>query len=129
MMEHLKRMLFVCAVPLLLLAGCMKFGVAETQLTKCEVDENNVLTVEATILDGGGCKYFIEQGFCYSLFPEPSLTDIYSTSIITAENSDTTWFSQEINLPMADTAYYVRAFVKNNAVLSYSNQMKASTKQ
>ncbi len=108
--------------------GCTKFGVAESEISSFEVQNDRQLSISAIIKDAGGCDYFIEQGFCYSLFKEPALTDVYSTVVTVAENSDSLSFSADITLPLVDTAYYVRAYVKNSAGLSYSNQVKVSTK-
>lgn len=122
-------MTYVCLTILLLLSGCSKFGTAVSEITSAEY-ERGTAHVEATINDDGGCKYYIERGFCYSLFKEPSLTDVFSTTKIVDKDapSDSLTFSADLPLPLADSAYYIRAFVKNSAGLSYSNQVRVSTK-
>ena len=89
--------------------------------------ENKQLTVSALITDDGGCDYYVEQGFCYSMFCPLSLNDIYTTQVEVARHSEVDIFSATFTLPMVDTAYYVCAYVKNSAGLSYSPVVKVST--
>ena len=98
----------LCFCAAILLAGCTKYGTAVSTITDYSY-ANKQLTVNALVTDDGGCDYYMEQGFCYSLFCPPNLTDITFT------------------LPLADTAYYVCAYVKNSAGLSYSDAVKVST--
>ena len=114
----------ICAVTLL--AGCTKFGTAVSTITSTEY-ENKQLTVNALITDDGGCDYYMEQGFCYSLFCPPNLQDIYTTQVKVCNYSEVDTFSATFTLPLADTAYYVCAYVKNSAGLSYSNAVKVPT--
>ncbi len=127
-MKQVYKAVFASIILMLFSVSCTKFGVAKSQIIKSEVTDGMNLDVEAVIIDDGGCDYFVEKGFCYSLFREPSLTDIYSVSIKVAESDTAMFFKTSVNLPIVDTFYYVRAYVKNNAGLSYSNQVKISTK-
>ena len=125
-MKHPKwfTALSLCAV--ILLAGCTKFGTAVSSIISTDY-ENKQLTVTALVSDNGGCDYYVEQGFCYSLFLPPSLTDIYTTQVKVATHSEVDTFSATFTLPLVDTAYYVCAYVKNSAGLSYSPVVKVPT--
>lgn len=125
-MKQLKRLTALCFCAVMLLAGCTKFGTAVSVITDTNY-ENKQLTVSALITDDGGCDYYMEQGFCYSMFCPPSLTDIYTTQVEVARHSEVDTFSATFTLPMVDTAYYVCAYVKNSAGLSYSPAVKVST--
>ena len=113
-----------CAVTLFV--GCTKFGTAVSTITSTEY-ENKQLKVTALVTDNGGCDYYMEQGFCYSLFCPPNLNDIYTTQVKVCNHSEVDTFSATFTLPLVDTAYYVCAYVKNSAGLSYSNAVKVST--
>ena len=127
-MKQLKRLTAICFCAVTLLAGCTKFGTAVSEITSTEY-ENKMLTVTALITDNGGCGYYMEQGFCYSLFCPPNLNDIYTTEVNVAHTvpADSAVFSATFTLPMVDTAYYVCAYVKNSAGLSYSPAVRVST--
>ena len=125
-MKQLKRLTALCFCAVMLLAGCTKFGTAVSVITDTNY-ENKQLTVSALITDDGGCDYYMEQGFCYSMFCPPNLTDIYTTQVEVARHSEVDTFSATFTLPMVDTAYYVCAYVKNSAGLSYSPAVKVST--
>lgn len=125
-MKQLKRLTALCFCAITLLSGCTRYGTAISTITNTNY-ENKQLTVTALVTDNGGCDYYIEQGFCYSLFTPPSLTDIYTTQVKVATHSETDTFSTTFTLPMVDTAYYVCAYVKNSAGLSYSPVVKVPT--
>ncbi len=125
-MKHLKRLSTLCICAVLLLCGCTKFGTAVSTITSTEY-ENKQLKVSAEIIDNGGCDYYMEQGFCYSLFCPPDLNDIYTTQVKVCNNSKVDTFSATFTLPLSDTAYYVCAYVKNTAGLSLSNVVKVPT--
>jgi len=125
-MKLLKRLTAICFCAVTLFAGCTKFGTAVSEITDTKY-ENKQLTVTALITDDGGCKYYREQGFCYSLFCPPNLNDIYTTGVCVNHNSDSASFTATFTLPMVDTAYYVCAYVKNSAGLSYSPAVKVPT--
>jgi hypothetical protein len=115
-----------CFCAATLLAGCTKFGTAVSTITSTEY-ENKQLTVNANVVDNGGCDYYMEQGFCYSLFCPPNLQDIYTTQVKVCNYSKVDTFSATFTLPLVDTAYYVCAYVKNSAGLSYSEAVKVPT--
>lgn len=113
-----------------LFEGCTKFGTAVVEIKSANVENQNRLKVFAEITDDGGCDYFMEQGFCYSLFNNPSLSDVFSTQIkvVDGYSTEPVFCDSSATLPMADTSYYIRAYVKNSAGLSYSPTVKVSTK-
>jgi hypothetical protein len=125
-MKRVKRLTVLCGCALILLAGCTKYGTAVSTITATDY-ENKQLKVSAVITDDGGCDYYMEQGFCYSLFCPPSLTDVTSTQVKVGNYSEADTFSATFTLPLVDTAYYVCAYVKNSAGLSYSNAVRVST--
>lgn len=117
-------------IAIILFAGCTKFGTAVVEIKSASVESPNRLKVFAEITDDGGCDYFMEQGFCYSLFNNPSLSDVFSTQITVVDGYSTelVFCDSSATLPMSDTSYYVCAYVKNSAGLSYSPIVKVSTK-
>ena len=127
-MKQLKRLTALCFCAVALLSGCTKFGTAVSEITATEY-ENKMLTVTAMVTDNGGCDYYMEQGFCDSLFCPPNLNDIYTTEVNVGHTipADSTVFSATFTLPMVDTAYYVCAYVKNSAGLSYSPPVRVPT--
>ena len=125
-MKQLKRLAVFCFCAAVFFAGCTKYGTAVSTITSTNY-ENKQLTVSALITDDGGCDYYMEQGFCYSMFCPLSLNDIYTTQVIVNNYSEVDTFSATFTLPMVDTAYYVCAYVKNSAGLSYSPVVKVST--
>ena len=116
----------LCFCAAILLAGCTKYGTAVSTITDYSY-ANKQLTVNALVTDDGGCDYYMEQGFCYSLFCPPNITDIYTTLVKVNNYSEIDTFAATFTLPLADTAYYVCAYVKNSAGLSYSDAVKVST--
>lgn len=126
-MKQIKRLaaLSICAI--ILLAGCTKYGTAVSSINSYSY-ANKQLTVNAIVTDNGGCDYYMEQGFCYSLFSPPSINDVTSsTQVMVNQHSEVDNFSAVINLPLMDTVYYVCAYVKNSAGLSYSDVVRVST--
>ena len=125
-MKHLKKFITLCFCAALMFAGCTKYGTAVSKISSYSY-ANRQLTVKAEITDNGGCDYSMEQGFCYSLFTPPDINDIYTTVVTVNNYSVVDTFSATFSLPLVDTAYYVRSYVKNSAGLSYSNVVKVST--
>lgn len=109
-----------------LLVGCQKFERAQIEITNCHAD-GKVMTGSARITDDGGCPYFIEQGYCYSLFDTVSAAEVYTTMVPVIYSTDATEFSWQSILPLADTVYYVRAYVKTNAGIAYSSVQSVNT--
>ena len=126
-MRHLNKIATLCFCAALLLVSCTKYGTAVSTINYSFDKATKQLTVNAQIIDNGGCDYYMEQGFCYSLFTPPDMNDIFTTQVKVNGYSEVDTFSATFTLPLADTAYYVRAYVKNSAGLSYSDVVKVST--
>ncbi|MCQ2284853.1 MAG: hypothetical protein MJZ57_08130 [Bacteroidales bacterium] len=126
----MKKTLNYCASIVLLLVvvltGCQKFDPATVEITSC-ITDGRTMYGTARITDNGGCSYFIEQGYCYSLFDTVSATEIYTTMVPVNYSTDSLTFSWTEELPMADTIYYVKAYVKTNAGIAYSKTERVST--
>ena len=125
-MKQLKRTIALCFCAAMLLCGCTKYGTAVSTITSYSYG-NKQLTVNALVTDDGGCDYYREQGFCYSIFSLPDMNDIFTTKVVVSTHSEVDTFSATFTLPLADTAYYVRSYVRNSAGLSYSDVVKVST--
>ena len=125
-MKTIKRLLVLCVSTMVLLSGCTKFGTAVSEISSYNY-QNKQLTVNAIITDNGGCDYYMEQGFCYRLDTFPNLNDVFSTQVIVNTHSEVDTFSATFTLPEVDTSYFVCAYVKNSAGLSYSNVKRIST--
>jgi len=111
----------------LCMASCMKFEPAEVKLTTAHHLATNVVECKATITDNGGCPNFTEQGAMYSFYQEPTLLDNYAMIECFNKNKKETDFTFNFVLPLYDTIYYVRAYVKTNAGIGYSNIVKINT--
>lgn len=125
-MKKIKGLLVLCVSAMVLLTGCVKFGTAVSEISTYSYKDRQ-LTVNALVTDNGGCDYYMEQGFCYRLDTFPSLNDVFSTQVKVNTRSEADTFSATFTLPLVDTTYYVCAYVKNSAGLSYSNVKKIST--
>ena len=125
-MKRIKRLTALCFCTVIMLTGCTKFGTAVSEISSYNY-QNRQLTINAIITDNGGCDYYMEQGFCYRMNTFPSLNDVFSTQVIVNTHSETDTFSATFSLPEIDTSYFVCAYVKNNAGLSYSNVKRIST--
>lgn len=117
---------FVVILLVVALIGCQKFEPVTCEITSC-VSDGTDMTGSARITDDGGTSHFAEQGFCYSLYDTLSATDVYTTMVPVVYSTDSLAFSWSYNLPIADTVYYVCAYVKNNAGIAYSKSKKIST--
>lgn len=78
--------------------------------------------IKATILNTGG-EALDDVGFCWSTSQNPTLSDNYNIVNI----SNTTVFSEFIYNLNANTTYYVRSYAKNNAGISYGNELSFNT--
>lgn len=126
-MKHYK--LFVLALVLVassLFVTCQRFEPATIEISSVFAD-GKLMSGNATIIDDGGCDYFVEQGYCYSLFDTLSATETYTTMVPVAYNSKEYTFSWSRELPLADTTYYVCAYVKTNAGIAYSEKKSINT--
>lgn len=109
-----------------LFAGCQKMEPVTCEI-KSAVTEGTLLTATAVITEDGGTSYFAEQGFAYSFYDTLSATDVYTTMVPLAYSTDLPAFSWSYRLPMADTVYYIAAYVKNNGGIAFSKPKKVST--
>lgn len=109
-----------------LFVTCQRFEPATIEISSVFAD-GKLMSGTATILDNGGCDYFVEQGYCYSLFDTLSATETYTTMVPVAYNSKEYSFSWSRELPLADTTYYVCAYVKTNAGIAYSKKKSIVT--
>ena len=132
-MRHLKKITALCFCAIVLLTGCTKFSSAIVSIEDCSYNStDSLLTVTAIITNDGGCSYYREQGFCFRQDTFPKLNDVFSDTVRVFDNYDpltlTDTFSKTFMLPLVDTTYWVCAYVKNNAGVSYSKAIQVSTK-
>ena len=131
-MKRIKRSLAICFCAVAVFSGCTDFSTATIDtITEKNFEYDTAskeLTGTAMISDNGDCLYFREQGFCYRLDTFPSLNDVFSTQIMVKKDTLTDTIKATFPLPYVDTSYYVRAYVKNCAGLSYSNVVKIEIK-
>lgn len=113
--------LFLCII------NSCKFEPAELKLTVTYDYEDNIVSGNATITDNGGCTNFTEQGAMFSLYKEPTLVDKYAEIECFNTNVENTSFEVLFKLPHYDTTFYVRAYVKTNAGIGYSNIVEIRT--
>ena len=111
-------------------SGCERFAPPEIKLQV--VNQGDTLqNFYAIITDGGGETEFYKKGCVYGFSTEPTLLDGKSTSFEMASYQKS-WFF-DWSMPVAswfwtpDTTYYVRAWVKNNAGIGYSNSVRVKT--
>ncbi len=116
----------LCFCAVMTLTGCTKFGTAVSEINTYNYKDKQ-LAVTAIITDNGGCDYYMEQGFCFRQDTFPNLNDVFTTQVIVNTHSEADTFTAKFSLPIEDTTYYVCAYVKNSAGLSYSNVKKVST--
>ncbi|MBQ4355404.1 MAG: hypothetical protein II757_01955 [Bacteroidales bacterium] len=115
---------------LLLVAGCTKFDPATVEAKVIPVTTSNqcIMDCEGTITNNGGCKYFNEVGFLFSLNPDPTYKGEEVTTIMMEDHDGkSTTFDVVYNAPLLDTIYYVRAYVCTNAGTGYSESEIVST--
>ncbi|MBQ0077199.1 MAG: hypothetical protein KBS55_00990 [Bacteroidales bacterium] len=87
---------------------------------------SNILADSAEIsvsIDDDGGSNILERGFCYSTNTMPTI----SNNKVTSSSSSST-YSATISSLQRNTAYYVRAYVKNAIGTYYSGQVSVSTK-
>ncbi|MBO4645335.1 MAG: hypothetical protein J5642_02335 [Bacteroidales bacterium] len=128
----MKRYFIVLFVSTLLfaLAGCSKFEPATVtaSVTPIVYPGNCIMDCKGTITENGGCKYFNEVGFLFSLAPEPTYKGENVTTLSMEEHDGkNTAFNLTYNAPVMDTIYYVRAYVCTNAGTGYSDVQIVST--
>lgn len=114
--------LFLLFSLLVLLMGCAKFEPAQLKMTATYNPEERTVTCDVTIIDDGGCSNFTEQGGIFSLSEVPSHLDQYSVVEVVEKNTKNTTFRYKTSkLPLENTTYYIRTYVKTNAGTGYSN--------
>ena len=122
--------ILIMSVVVLCLAGCAKFEPATIDLsvTPMPVNSETVwLDCKGTVTNNGGCKYFNEMGFLFSFTPDPMYKADNVTTVAVEENIESTTFDYTHTSVMADTVYYVRAYVCTNAGTGYSETKTIST--
>lgn len=114
---------------LLLGSGCSKFepAIVDLSVTPVVYPGTCILDCKGTVTDNGGCKFFNEMGFLYSLSPDPTYKGEEVTTIVAEEDIESTTFDMTYNAPVLDTVYYVRAYVCTNAGTGYSETKIVST--
>ncbi len=114
---------------LLLGAGCSKFEPAtvDISVTPISLDNSCIFDCKGTVTNNGGCKYFNEMGFLFSLTPEPTYKGQDVTTLVAEEDVEETKFDLTYQAPLLDTVYYVRAYVCTNAGTGYSEVKILST--
>lgn len=103
-------------------AACQKFEAPTCELEVIPSENSLYYNFYAVVTDGGGFESFLERGYCYSLHENPNILDRKETTTVDVECEEHLWgFRWVMNFPIYDTVYYVRAYVKNNADIGYSN--------
>lgn len=122
-----RKLTIILACISILLAGCEKFEPTELHMTEL-YDGDKTVTCTVTITNNGGCSNFSEQGGIVSFSNNPSHLDQYSVVEVIYKNSTELIYSFTRTLPIADTTYFLRAFVKTNAGTGYSNIIAVKTR-
>ncbi|HPT52498.1 MAG TPA: hypothetical protein PK740_04375 [Bacteroidales bacterium] len=111
--------------------GCTKFEPAIVNMSVTPIVYPNTCLIDckADVTNNGGCKYFNEMGFCFSLKPNPTYKGEDVITVISMEDVESTNFTLNYPAPLLDTIYYVRAYVCTNAGTGYSEVATISTYQ
>ncbi len=109
--------------------GCTKFepAIVSLSVTPIVYPGTCLMDCKADISNNGGCKYFNEQGFCFSLNPNPTYKGEDVITVISMEDVESTNYTLNYPAPLLDTIYYVRAYVCTNAGTGYSDVVTVST--
>lgn len=122
--------IFIMSVVVLCLSGCAKFEPATIDLSVSPLPVNSEtvwLDCKGNVTNNGGCKYFNEMGFLFSFTDEPTYKADNVITVAVEENIETTSFDYTLTSVMADTVYFVRAYVCTNAGTGYSETKTVST--
>ena len=114
----------------LCLSSCAKFEPATIDLgvTPVPAGEGALwLNCQGTVTNNGGCKYFNEMGFLFSLTPDPMYKAEDVVTVAVEENIESTTFDLVYTDVKIDTVYFVRAYVCTNAGTGYSESKMVST--
>ncbi len=76
----------------------------------------------ASLIVSNGGAPVTSQGVCWSLSPNPTLSNFYITGTFVATNDTFNTTFNGMN-PSSPTTYYLRAFATNSVGISYSNQI------
>ena len=76
----------------------------------------------ASLIVSNGGAPVTSQGVCWSLSPNPTLSNFYITGTFVATNDTFNTVFNGMN-PSSPTTYYLRAFATNSMGISYSNQI------
>ena len=90
----------------------------EVTTVSVEVQDNTTAYFIGKITDVGDPEY-IERGFIYGTMQTPMLDDTDVTTIIVAKNSSDQFEKQVTIIGLDKGVFYVRAYVKSNAGVSY----------
>lgn len=120
---------FLIGILLVLVAGCTKFEPATVDVTVTPIVYPGacIMDCKGTVTNNGGCKFFNEMGFLFSLSPDPKYKGEEVSTIVAEEDIESTTFDLTYNAPLLDTIYYVRAYVCTNAGTGYSDVKIVST--
>lgn len=122
--------ILIMSVVVLCLHGCAKFEPATVDLNVSPIPVNTEAVwfdCQGTVTNNGGCKYFNEMGFLFSLSPDPTYKGEDVTTVAVEENIETPTFDLTYNNTIIDTIYYVRAYVCTNAGTGYSETKTVDT--
>ncbi|MBL7886690.1 MAG: hypothetical protein JNJ52_08080 [Flavobacterium sp.] len=86
--------------------------------------QNTSGTITNTGLTAAGGSAYVEAGFCWSTNPNPTVADNQSVFSVSAPVGN---YVGIVHSLLPSTTYYVRAFARNSAGVSYSNQQSFTT--
>ena len=112
------------------LSGCAKFEPATIDLTVTPTpagEQAMWLNCKGVVTNNGGCRYFNEMGFLFSLTPDPMYKAEDVVTVAVEENIESTDFDLVYTNVKTDTVYFVRAYVCTNAGTGYSETQMVST--
>lgn len=120
----------ITIILLVLMSSCQPFEIARCELSVDTRTDTTAVHCTANITDDGGFRYIVDKGYLLSFYPLPSHADTVAliTSLYT-ETYELPSFTWKLALTQPDTVYYVRAYVKNNAGIGYSNIVRIKTLQ
>lgn len=109
--------------------SCRRFDPPISELRSIPAEDSLFTHFYVIITDGGGYDIFNEKGYCYAFHENPNVLDIKNSTIVPLTSPYKDWFFDwEMNFPTPDTTYYLRAYVKNNAGIGYSNMLTIDTR-
>lgn len=120
--------LIVFITALLGFASCRRFDPPQCDLKATAFRPDTLFIFNAVVTDDGGMPYLADKGYCMSFSSEPSFSDPLTGITSISRSNEELAFSWEMEFPMRDTIYYIRAYAKNNAGIGYSNVIRVSTK-